>query len=118
MLHPAFLATKKTTYHDTWFLSIAARLTPPPHTHPTSTHPHFPAGDILPRPSFLESSLHRGPGHSIKLHLLGAYARSFAAVILGQFDSKAQGEASRQALRELLGAKFVQVRSLLAGCAE
>ncbi|GAB4816055.1 hypothetical protein N2152v2_003101 [Parachlorella kessleri] len=65
-------------------------------------------GDILPRPSFLESSLQRGPGHSIKLHLLGAYARSFAAVIRGQFESKAQGEASRQALRALLGDKYAQ----------
>ncbi|GAB4816056.1 hypothetical protein N2152v2_003102 [Parachlorella kessleri] len=65
-------------------------------------------GDILPRPSFLESSVQRGPGHSIKLHLLGAYARSFASVIRGQFESKALGEASRQALRALLGEKYVR----------
>ncbi|GAB4816054.1 hypothetical protein N2152v2_003100 [Parachlorella kessleri] len=66
-------------------------------------------GDILPRPSFLESSMQRGPGHSIKLHLLGAYARSFASVIQGQFESKALGESSRQALRTLLGEKYVRV---------
>ncbi|GAB4816053.1 hypothetical protein N2152v2_003099 [Parachlorella kessleri] len=65
-------------------------------------------GDILPRPSVLESSLHRGPGSSIRLHLLGAYHRSFAAVIRGQFQSKAQGEASRDALRMLVGQRFVR----------
>ena len=58
----------------------------------------------------LESSLHRGPGSSIRLHLLGAYHRSFAAVIRGQFQNKAEGEDSREALRMLVEEKFVRVR--------
>lgn len=63
----------------------------------------------MPRPSFLEHNLHRGAGASIKQHYLFTYARSFAAVIRGQFQNKAQDECSRGALRQLVACRFVQV---------
>jgi hypothetical protein len=66
-------------------------------------------GDILPRPSFLEHSLHRRVGASISQHLLTCYARSLGAVVRGQFSSKAATPASRKALRELAACHFVQV---------
>ena len=75
------------------------------------------AGDLLPRPSFLEANLHRGKGASVKQHFLSTYARSFAAVIRGQFLSKASDDRSRQALRTLAGCRYVQVRCpLLSFC--
>lgn len=71
--------------------------------------PPCPAGDLLPRPCFLEASVQRSARRSLSQHYLRTYARSFAAVIRGQFERKATGEASRAALRRLAACTFVQV---------
>ena len=46
-------------------------------------------GDLVVRPSFVEYSLRRSPGGSVRDHYLTSYQRAMAAVVAAQFGAKA-----------------------------
>lgn len=48
-------------------------------------------GDLLVRPSFVEYSIRRSPGGSVRDHYLTAYQQAMVAVVAAQFGSKALG---------------------------
>jgi Lipase (class 3) len=58
-------------------------------------------GDLVVRPSFVEYSLRRSPGGSVKDHYLSSYERAVVAVLAAQFGRKSFDPGSKEGARAL-----------------
>ncbi|KAL4444077.1 hypothetical protein ABPG75_011814 [Micractinium tetrahymenae] len=67
-----------------------------------------PTGDLIIRPSLLERTARESFATSFQQHLLSAYARSFAALIRGQFDRDKEHNGGRRGCQALLQCEYVQ----------
>lgn len=60
------------------------------------------AGDLIIRPSLIERAARESFTTSFQQHLLSAYARSFAALIRGQYDRDKEHNGGRRGCQALL----------------
>ncbi|KAL4429984.1 hypothetical protein ABPG77_004354 [Micractinium sp. CCAP 211/92] len=67
-----------------------------------------PTGDLIIRPTLIERAARESFTTSFQQHLLSAYARSFAAIIRGQFDRDKEHNGGRRGCQALLQCEYVQ----------
>ena len=68
-------------------------------------------GDLVVRPSFVEYSLRRSPGGSIRDHYLTSYQRAVVAVVAAQFGAKSLGLGGKEGVMAL--SESVETKGIL-----